>query len=155
MQKLIDEFTKENKVAVAGASRDRMKWGSMLARSLAKKGYTVYPVNPAVSELDGVRFYPSVAALPAEVKNVIIAVPRALTVKLMGECEKAGIKRIWLNNEGEKEPGVPELIDELSEKGISVIYGICPMMSYPKAGPHKIHLWVKKLLGKMPAGYAE
>jgi len=155
MQKLIDEFTADKKVALAGVSRDTRKWGFRLYLSLKNKGYTVYPVNPSASEINGVPAYGSIAALPADVKNVIIAVPRELTAALLNDCVKAGIKRIWLNNGGEEVPGVKELIEDCTRKGISVIYGVCPMMSYPGAGIHKLHLWVKKLFGLMPGGYSE
>lgn len=40
-------------VAIAGATDDPSKYGSVIYRDLKLKGFTVYPVNPNRSTVDG------------------------------------------------------------------------------------------------------
>ena len=53
-------------VAIVGASSDPSRTAGRPLRYLLKHGYsgTIYPVNPRASEIEGVRCYPSVEALP-------------------------------------------------------------------------------------------
>ena len=43
----------ETRIAVVGASNDPAKYGNIIVRYLAAKGYTVLPVNPRQSEIAG------------------------------------------------------------------------------------------------------
>lgn len=54
-------------VAIVGASSDPSRTAGRPLRYLLKHGYagTIYPVNPRSAEIEGVRCYPSVEALPA------------------------------------------------------------------------------------------
>ncbi|OZI38845.1 6-carboxyhexanoate--CoA ligase [Bordetella genomosp. 5] len=53
-------------VAVIGASADPAKTSGRPVRYLLKHGYggRIYPVNPRVAEIEGLRCYPDIAALP-------------------------------------------------------------------------------------------
>ena len=53
-------------VAVVGASADAAKMTGRPVSYLLRHGFTgaIYPVNPRVSEIAGLRCYPDVAALP-------------------------------------------------------------------------------------------
>ena len=47
-------------VAVVGASSDRRKFGNRALRAFRQQGYTVVPINPHETEVEGVRAYASV-----------------------------------------------------------------------------------------------
>lgn len=52
-------------IAVVGASANRHRAGYEVYRYLVETGdYTVYPVNPTITEIDGVPTFPNLAALP-------------------------------------------------------------------------------------------
>lgn len=52
-------------IAVVGASANPSRPSNEVYRYLAATGdYTVYPVNPTIEDIDGVRVYPSLADLP-------------------------------------------------------------------------------------------
>jgi uncharacterized protein len=52
-------------IAVVGASADPSRPSNQVYRYMVSTGaYTVYPVNPTISEIDGAPTYPSLAALP-------------------------------------------------------------------------------------------
>ena len=66
LRQVIEKFIQNKKVALAGASRNKIKWGSQLMIYLQKKGYRVVPVNPQAREINGEKCYASVKALPPE-----------------------------------------------------------------------------------------
>src|SRR4030065_1038685 len=97
MKKTIDQFIKDKKVALVGASRNPQKGGNALTKMLKKKGYTVYPVNRREREIEGLACFSSVAALPPEVANVILSVSAAAAVEVLRECAGTGVRRVWLH----------------------------------------------------------
>jgi len=52
-KKEIDEFYAKKRIAVAGASRSKSKYGRMVFEELIKKGYDAVPVNPNADEIGG------------------------------------------------------------------------------------------------------
>ena len=62
----IAQLIKPASVAVIGASADPTKTSGRPVAYLRKHGYSgrIYPVNPRVEEIDGLRCYPDIAALP-------------------------------------------------------------------------------------------
>lgn len=151
MKNTIERFVEDKKVALVGASQNQKKWGNMLLRELKKKGYTVYPVNPNASEIEGEKCYPTVKELPKEITNIIIALPPAITENILKECIQAGIKRVWIHKGvGGKGSKSTAAIEFCKAKGIEVVYGLCPLMFIPPLGMHGIHLWFRKIRGGLP-----
>ena len=58
----IDEFLNGARHAVVGASRDRSKIGNQVLRAYVKSGRPVFPVNPSVDEIEGLKAYPDLAS---------------------------------------------------------------------------------------------
>lgn len=154
MKKTIKKFVEDKKVALVGASRNSQKWGNAMAKALKKKGYAVYPVNPREKEVEGLTCYPTVKALPRDVSNAIIAVSSATAIQVLQDCAGTGIRRVWLHRGGGG-PGAstPEAVRAAQDAGLEVVYGFCPMMFYPPAGIHGVHLFFRKLSGNVPKEY--
>ena len=151
MKTTIEHFIQDKEVALVGASQNKRKWGNMLFRELKKKGYTVYPVNLNATEIEGTKCYPTVSTLPAEVKNAIIVLPPEITEQIVKECAQASIKRVWMHKgAGGKGSQTKTAIEICKANGIEVVYDLCPLMFLPPVGIHKIHLWFKRLVGRMP-----
>jgi predicted CoA-binding protein len=68
--------------AVVGASRDRLKYGNQVLRAFLQRGMPVFPVNPNVDEVEGVRSYPNLGSLPQAVHGVSVILQRALRNRL-------------------------------------------------------------------------
>lgn len=83
--------------AVIGASNDRARYGNMAVRAFRRAGFEVYPVNPTESEIEGLKAYPSVKDIPAQLDTVTIYVRPAVLVKLLPEIAEKGCKDLWLN----------------------------------------------------------
>jgi acyl-CoA synthetase (NDP forming) len=63
-------------VVVVGASATSVSGGNRFIRHLAAFGYggKIYPVHPSAAEIDGLKAYPSVQAVPAPVDYAYVAV---------------------------------------------------------------------------------
>ena len=62
----VERLIRPRSVAIVGASSDPSRTAGRPLRSLLKHGYsgTILPVNPRAESIEGIRCYPSVAALP-------------------------------------------------------------------------------------------
>ena len=52
----------------------------------------IYPVNPAGSEIFGVRCYPKISAIPGPVDYVQICVPDSSILETLEDCAAKGVK---------------------------------------------------------------
>ncbi|MCZ7557329.1 MAG: CoA-binding protein [Bacteroidia bacterium] len=140
-------FTEQRTLALAGASRNGKKFGNTLLKDLANKGYTVHPVHPSAESIDGVRAFPSLAALPEAVGGLVLVVPPAESEKLVREAADAGIPRIWMQQGAES----PEAIRLCEERGLECTHGYCLLMfADPVNSIHRVHRWFAKVFGKLP-----
>jgi len=118
-------------IAVVGASDNSKKVGFMCVKSLLEAGFSgkIYPVNPDLSELFGLKVYPSVTAIPGEVDLAIIAIPAQLTIPVVEDCVAKGVKGTIMFTSGFKELGsqigleLQDRIRDVAEKGGMKIVG--------------------------------
>lgn len=92
-------------VAIIGASIDRRKFGNKALRAFRDKGYTVIPIHPAATEVEGEKAYPSVLAYPGVIDEASVYLPADAGLPVMDEIAKKGIPIVWLNP-GADEPQV-------------------------------------------------
>lgn len=120
----VEEFLVGKAVAVIGVSRSEEKYGTKVYRLLADHGYTVYGVNPNMSELDGRPVYSSLAALPVRVDGVVMVVPPTVAVNAIREAAQLGITRVWL------QPGSESAAADAAaaELGVTLIRDTCIML---------------------------
>jgi len=84
-------------VAVVGASSDRRKFGNRALRAFRQQGYTVVPINPHETEVEGVRAYASVLDVPGAIDMASFYVPPEIGVQVIDEIARKGIAEVWLN----------------------------------------------------------
>ncbi|EEG76158.1 CoA-binding protein [Dethiobacter alkaliphilus] len=82
--------------AVVGVSKNKRKFGYRVYKRLKDAGYTVYAVNPNLSELDGDPVYADLASLPEVPEVVNCVVPPEVTTSIIPQCAKEGIKYVWM-----------------------------------------------------------
>ncbi|MFC2008172.1 CoA-binding protein [Chloroflexota bacterium] len=104
-------------IAIVGASNNPQKVGALCLQSVMEAGFVgeVYPVNPALSELRGLKVYPSIGAIPGEVDLAIVVIPAPLTITTIEECISKGIKGVVMITGGFGETGT-ELGADLQAK---------------------------------------
>ena len=109
--------------AVVGATDNTDKFGYKIYKTLKDAGYTVYPVNPGVADILGVKCYASVSELPEKPEAVDVVVPPKVGEQIMRECAAIGINNVWLQP-GANAKSVAELGKQL---GLEVIDTGCIM----------------------------
>ena len=84
-------------VAVIGASSNREKFGNKALRAFASKGYTVFPINPVETIVEGHPAFKSVLDVPGAIDMATFYVPGSVGVRVLDDLVKKGIPEVWLN----------------------------------------------------------
>ncbi|MCS7258610.1 MAG: CoA-binding protein, partial [candidate division WOR-3 bacterium] len=94
-------------IAVIGASTRPGSVGQATFANILMNGYTgvVYPVNPNVRSVLGVKAYPSVLHIPDEVDLAVVIVPAAIVPEVIEECGQKKVKGAIIISAGFKEIG--------------------------------------------------
>lgn len=137
----LDVMTHARSVAVVGATRPDPSGFSGMFGCMRKFGYPgrLYPVNPKLDDIDGIKAYPSLSTLPEKVDLVIVSIPGPLVPGILKECIATGNKNIHIFSSGFKETGEEEgvrLQQEIEkiarEGGLRVIGPNCMGFYVPK-----------------------
>jgi len=67
--RVADQLLAMHTIAVVGLSKDPTKPSHDVAKYLQSRGYRIIPINPTVDEVLGEKSYPSLLALPDELKK--------------------------------------------------------------------------------------
>ena len=102
----IDQLFHARSVAIVGVPRG-MKTGKLFLMALQDQGFDgrIFPVNPRADEIDGIKAYPSVAAIPEPVDLAIVLVPSRNALDVVRECAAKGVKGAVLFTAGFRETG--------------------------------------------------
>jgi predicted CoA-binding protein len=119
VQATIDDFLAGKVFAVAGASRDRAKYGNKVLRCYLQNDLVAWPVHPSEAEIEGVPCSPDLASLPEAVHGLSIVTPPAITATLVEEAAKLGIKRLWMQPGAESNAAIARA----KELGLTLIAG--------------------------------
>jgi uncharacterized protein len=84
-------------VAVIGASNDRHKFGYRAVRAFKRQGYTVIPINPNESQVDGEKAYPSVLEVPGTIDMATVYLQPEPGMQVMEQLAQKGVGEVWLN----------------------------------------------------------
>jgi predicted CoA-binding protein len=125
LRERIRDFLSAGPFAVAGASRDRSKFGNRVLRHYLAHGFEAFPVNPRETEVEGRACYPDLDSLPVAVRGLSIITPPPVTERVVEEAIGAGISRIWM------QPGAESAraVERAEELGLSVIaWGPCVLV---------------------------
>src|SRR5690242_7243310 len=104
-------------VAVIGASNDRRKFGNKAVRAFQLQGYTVYPVNPNETAVEGLTTYKSIRDVPVRAQMISVYVPPPVLLKLLPDIGARGCEELWLNPGTESD----DVLAEAEELGLNVI----------------------------------
>jgi predicted CoA-binding protein len=104
-------------VAVIGASSNREKFGNKALRAFAQRGYTVIPINPTETEVEGHPAFKSVLDVPGAIDLATLYVPAPVGMKVMDDLQKKGIPEVWLN------PGADDrtVVDNARSLGLKTV----------------------------------
>jgi acetate---CoA ligase (ADP-forming) len=94
MTDLLQAAIAPKSIAIIGASENTNKIGGRPIFYMARYGYqgTIYPINPNRDEIQGLKSYPSLAALPEVPELALVIVGGDATVAAVDECAARGVK---------------------------------------------------------------
>jgi predicted CoA-binding protein len=125
MQDLIKELMAQKKFAVVGATDNPEKYGNQIVKNLIKRGYEVYPINPKLKQLEGMKCYASLDEIPVKADVVDFVVPPGVTEAILKDCQRLGLYRIWLQPGSESEAAIAFC----RENNLKVVHGVCVMLN--------------------------
>jgi predicted CoA-binding protein len=105
-------------VAVVGAGPDRRKFGNKSVRAHLAAGFTVFPVHPSATTVEGLIAYKSVKDVPVEMLDrVTVYLPPAIALTVLGDIAAKSPGEVWFN------PGAdgPEVLAEAKRLGLNAI----------------------------------
>lgn len=146
------QFLASKRIAVTGVSRNAAGHGSnAVYKRLRARGYQVFPVNPNAEQVEGDKCYRDLSAIPGGVEAVVIATRPEHAEATMRECDKLGIRQVWMHRSMDAGSVSPAATEYGRGHGITVIDGGCPLMFGPTADfGHKVMCWFLTRNGKVP-----
>ena len=98
---------KNNSIALVGASNNPRKYGNKILLDLISKGHNIYPVNKKGKNIEGIKSYKSVDAIP-EIPSIInFVIPPNEGMAVTRDLVEKGYDNFWY------QPGAE--CDEISE----------------------------------------
>ncbi len=93
-------------IAVVGASSKREKYGNKCVRAFQRLGWTVYPVNPGETEIEGLSVFKSVVDVPRPFDCIALYLPPRRVVTVLDEIAQSGCKTVYFNPGTESKEGL-------------------------------------------------
>jgi len=98
------------------------------------------PVNPAATELDGLRCYPGIADIEPRVEAALVMTPPARSAAVVEECVRAGVRAVWLHRGAGQGSASADALEVCRAQAIDPVVDLCPYMALPGAGlMHRFH----------------
>ncbi|MFN2351688.1 MAG: CoA-binding protein [Kiritimatiellia bacterium] len=104
-------------VAVLGASNKPERYSHQAVKLLAARGHTVFPVNPALHDIDGIKAYPGLSVITQPINTITVYLGAARSSALTQELLTARPRRV-IFNPGAENPG---LAGQLREAGVEIL----------------------------------
>ena len=115
----IEAFLEAPVFAVAGASRNRAKYGNKVLRCYLQNGRRAIPINPGCTEVEGQPCYASLTEIPEPIESLSIITSPNVPERVVDEAIERGVKNIWM------QPGAESAssIERAQSAGLNVISG--------------------------------
>jgi acetate---CoA ligase (ADP-forming) len=101
------DFFYPRSIAVLGASGTEGKLGYNVLKNLVSHGFAgrIYPINPKNAEVQGLKSYRNIAAVPGPVDVAIVIVPAEAAPAAIAECCEKGVRFLVVETAGFAETG--------------------------------------------------
>lgn len=131
----INQFFCGGPIAIAGVSRNPLKFGHLAFKTLAAKGQNdLLPINPQTDTLFGKTCYRNVASLPDNVHALVLFTHPEETASMVVQAMKKGIRNIWIQRGSES----PEALQLADIPGYNIIHSKCVIMFNNARGYRKV-----------------
>jgi predicted CoA-binding protein len=157
LRQAAEEFLAQDRIAVAGVSRDPAQPANLVYRRLRDTGHTVFAVNPATDRVEGDACFPTVGAIPGGVDGVVVVTPPDAAEAVVADSAAAFVPRVWLHRGPGRGSASERAVALGREAGMTVIPSGCPNMFGATSDPGhaclRVLLWATgRLPRSVPAG---
>ena len=106
---VLERFFRPQNIAVVGATEAAGSVGRTILWNLISSpfGGTVFPVNPKRGSVLGIKAYPTLEDVPAQVDLAVIVTPAGTVPDIISSCGRARIPAVLIISAGFKELGAP------------------------------------------------
>lgn len=104
-------------IIIVGASADRSKFSNKAVRAYSDIGWTVYPVHPKESVIEGLKCSKTIGDVPGSASTMSLYVPPHVGISLLDDAPGKGVKDVYVNPGA----GSPELVARVTELGMNPI----------------------------------
>ena len=120
----LHDHSPRTRIAVIGASNDPAKYGNIIVRDLASRGYAVLPVHPRETHIAGLPCAASVAAIAGPVAIANLVVPPEVAMQVVAQLDPAQVGVVWF------QPGSydAEVVAAAKQRFAHVVAGDCIMV---------------------------
>ena len=152
-RKTFDRLFSPKSLAIVGISKtDTGLGGQFFLKNLQRAEYPgrIYLINPNAQEINGMRAYPNISALPEAVDLAVVCIPARFVPSVLAECAQKGVRNVHILTAGFKELGTPEglqLENEIQRESLNGRLNVIgPNCMGPYAPASRLMLW-----GQIPA----
>jgi uncharacterized protein len=108
-------------IAVIGASADRSKFGNRCVRAYVARGWTVIPINPRETSIEGLPAFRSILDAPSGfIDRVSVYLPASAGLRAIEEIAQRGLIGEVMLNPGADES---EVVGKAEALGLNVVVG--------------------------------
>lgn len=127
-ESLRQALTRARTIAVVGLSDKSERDSNAVARYLQGQGYRIVPVNPLLSEVLGERSYPSVSAIPPEIRIDLVDIFRRSeeVPPIVDEAISRNVPIVWMQLGVEH----PRAAAKARAAGLTVFENVCTMAEH-------------------------
>ncbi|MBS3810229.1 MAG: CoA-binding protein [Halanaerobiales bacterium] len=90
------ETLKMKNWAVVGATDKKDKYGYKIVKALDENGYNVFPINPSLNKIEGIKTYDNLSSVEEKIDVVDMVVNPQIGKLIMKEINELKIKYVWL-----------------------------------------------------------
>ncbi len=111
----LNALLKPKSIAVVGASATPGKIGYTVIKNLLDSKFEgkIYPINPSVDEILGLKVYQSIKDIPGSVEAAVLVIPAKLVMSVIDDLGQKGVKGLMVITSGFSEVGEREMELEL------------------------------------------
>jgi predicted CoA-binding protein len=123
-------LTEARVIAVVGHSDQPHRTSYRIAQTLRRAGYTVYPVNPTVAQIDGQASYPTLADVPESIDIVNVFRRSEFLKEIVQEAVEVGAGAVWAQL-GVADEGAARLA---AQHGLPLVMDTCIAVAHRMLG---------------------
>ena len=118
-------------IALIGASANKSKYGNIILKDLKAKGYTVFPVHPALDNIEEDRVFKTPEEIIGKTDLFVFVVPPTVGLDITKRLYNKGCRRFWYQP-GAQSSEISELLKKDPDVKFSTIS--CIMVNTSESG---------------------